>query len=554
MKGNLLWIVLFLCLVSFAASGLVAEFVFERLPHLEDEVAYLFQARVFALGRCYVDSPPKPSSFFAPFVVDYQGKRFGKYPPGYSLLLSTGVLLGQPWVINSLATALSLFVLYLLGAALYNRAVALLAVVLGLSSPFLLIMSGTLLSHPACLLFISLFLLFFFKATTSPRWYYPLAAGAWLGLAFLIRPVTALGVGAPFFIYALALALKNGKSRRWTRIQADCSNDFSRFVCTRTEEINRFHGKEMARYALMAVVFLFLALLLPWYNFVLTSDPLLSPYRLCYDYDRFGFGLGFGPDEHTLENAWYNLKLNLSRLNVHLFGWPLSSLLFVPVPFLTLSKKKWDYLLLAGALSLALTYTPYWASGGNYGGPRYYYEALPLLFLLTARGIEKAAYLLSKVPGTLEVPGTSTRETRFFGKNLVSGLVYLVVAGLVLYNLGQHLPGQLSQYRGFYGITAESLRAAQKADLKNALVFVYREDWTDYAPLFSVNSPTLDSEVVYAIDRGEVENADLMALYPDRAYYYLKGTILTRFDNVSFNVTFVNSKQYRTGYNYSSHK
>ena len=73
------------CLFVFVAAGLVARYVLEEIPHLEDEVAYLFQAQVFAAGKTHVDAPSLPNCFFAPFVLNYEGRRFGKYPPGWPL-------------------------------------------------------------------------------------------------------------------------------------------------------------------------------------------------------------------------------------------------------------------------------------------------------------------------------------------------------------------------------------------------------------------------------------------------------------------------------------
>ncbi|MBZ0287821.1 MAG: hypothetical protein K8I30_09420, partial [Anaerolineae bacterium] len=57
-RGNRhLWIVLALVLFSAAMSALVSRTVFEHLPHLEDEVAYLFQAKTYAGGELVVPTP-----------------------------------------------------------------------------------------------------------------------------------------------------------------------------------------------------------------------------------------------------------------------------------------------------------------------------------------------------------------------------------------------------------------------------------------------------------------------------------------------------------------
>ena len=62
---------------SMAMSALVADRVFEHLPHLEDEVAYLYQAKIYAGGHLVIESPEPRRAFWQPFVLDYEGSRFG---------------------------------------------------------------------------------------------------------------------------------------------------------------------------------------------------------------------------------------------------------------------------------------------------------------------------------------------------------------------------------------------------------------------------------------------------------------------------------------------
>jgi 4-amino-4-deoxy-L-arabinose transferase-like glycosyltransferase len=153
--------ILILCILAFAITAAVAYFAFERLPHLEDEVAYLFQARTMALGRLTVPTPEVEQAFWVPFVLDYQGQRFGKYPPGWPGILAAGVLAGLPWLVNPLLAALSLYLIYRLGKTLYDERVGLLAAALGLTSPLFLVLSGSYLSHLASLVWLLLFSLWF---------------------------------------------------------------------------------------------------------------------------------------------------------------------------------------------------------------------------------------------------------------------------------------------------------------------------------------------------------------------------------------------------------
>ncbi|HSG20770.1 MAG TPA: hypothetical protein VLA31_08385, partial [Burkholderiaceae bacterium] len=64
-------------LLGVLLAVLVTERVFERMAHLEDEMAYVWQAQAISRGYLSLPSPPEPHSFLVPFVVDYNGQRFG---------------------------------------------------------------------------------------------------------------------------------------------------------------------------------------------------------------------------------------------------------------------------------------------------------------------------------------------------------------------------------------------------------------------------------------------------------------------------------------------
>ncbi|MEO0565884.1 MAG: hypothetical protein AAF125_27490, partial [Chloroflexota bacterium] len=74
-----------LVFVTFFMTAYFSRTVFERLPHLEDEIAYLYQARVFARGEVTAPAPKPERAFWQPFVLHRDGNAFSKYPPGWSL-------------------------------------------------------------------------------------------------------------------------------------------------------------------------------------------------------------------------------------------------------------------------------------------------------------------------------------------------------------------------------------------------------------------------------------------------------------------------------------
>jgi hypothetical protein len=180
---------------AFSMSAWLSAGVFERLPHLEDEVAYLYQARIFAGGHLVIDSPQPQSAFWQPFVVDSAatGKRFGKYPPGWPALLALGLLLGHPWLVNACLSALTVLLVYRLGSRVFDPDVGLCAAVLLAFSPATLLLDATLMPHTAALFLATLSLYAYWRMQNGNRstaW--GACAGLALGALAATRPLTAV--------------------------------------------------------------------------------------------------------------------------------------------------------------------------------------------------------------------------------------------------------------------------------------------------------------------------------------------------------------------------
>ncbi len=97
---------------------LIQQFVAQRFPLSADDYSYLYQARLFASGRFYAEHVlydyrhPLHACIETNCLRDEGGRRFSKYAPGWPLVLSLGVLLGAPWLVQPLiAAALSLMLL-----------------------------------------------------------------------------------------------------------------------------------------------------------------------------------------------------------------------------------------------------------------------------------------------------------------------------------------------------------------------------------------------------------------------------------------------------------
>lgn len=466
-----------ICAVAFLATAVVANFSFERLPHLEDEVAYLFQAKTVALGRLTVPSPEHPQAFWTPFVLDHQGLRFGKYPPGWPAVLAVGEFAGAAWLVNPILAALALYLVFRLGQTLYDPRVGLLAAVLGLTSPLFLILGGSYLSHLVTLVWLLLFSLWFvWTAQGRSRWF-AVGAGLSLGMTFLTRSLTAVAFAVPFVVYSAYQVI----SRR----QSHWPNYF--FVALGAGAT---------------------AALLPVYQWSVTGDPWLNPYVIWWPYDKIGFGPGIGamPGGHSPRYAWINLKQDLSRAATDVLGWPgLSWLALIP-GLLLRPRLLRDWALALPFVCLVIAYLFYWiGSPARLWGPRYYFEGFAGLWILGALGIVKI-WIWTKGRKPWMRPA------------LVAVVVVLIAGGLL-----SNLPSRLRDAHGFYGISRAQLAPIDEADLTDALVIVYAERWLEYGAMLSSMSPLLDDGVVYARGNGPTTDAAVIADFPGRAVYYLVG-------------------------------
>ncbi len=207
---------LLLCGVAFLATSLIGKNVYEEIPHIEDEIAYVWQAEAIAGGNLLLPTPECPKCFLVPFVVDANGWRSSKYPPGWPVVLSFGILLGKRSSIPPLLASITIWLMYRLGNKFLDKQIALLSAFLTITSPFFLMNASSLLSHNWCL-FLSLsftisWLDTFNKNCTIPHWITILTGALSLGAMALTRPLTAVGVAFPFFIHGIILLF--GRNRQ----------------------------------------------------------------------------------------------------------------------------------------------------------------------------------------------------------------------------------------------------------------------------------------------------------------------------------------------------
>lgn len=472
-----------LAVLAALLSAAVALRVYETIPHVEDDFANLWQAQVMADGRLYVESPPEPRSFIVPFVIDHEGRRFGKYPPGWPATLSLGAAAGLSWLVNPLLSGLAVWLIFRLGRRLLPPPLALLAALLAATSPMLLMLGGSFMSHSLSLVLSAAFALAWLDLFVeqarperpAPRLLPLMAAAGCAGLLLLTRPLTAAGVLLPFALHGLWLLWRRPASR----------------------------GRLLA----IAVGALLLAALLPLWQYALTGDPTRSPYTLWWPYDRVGFGPGIGVLEggHTPWQAYFNARFSLRAGQHDLFGWPFLSWIFLPFGWLALRRRAGARLLFLVLPGLIGVYAFYWIGAWLFG-PRYYFEALPGVAIASAAGFG----WLAGWPGR----AAWAKRPRRLG---LTALLALLVAGNVLF----YWPARLGGLHGLYDIDAAELAPLRAADLDGSLIFVDAEHWTDYASLLPLAPPFSDRDVLVAWSRQPGPNERLLEHFAEyRPLYY----------------------------------
>ena len=473
-----------------AVSASLSWFVFEGVPHIDDSVAYLFQAKTLALGRISVPLPPDSASFAVQHLVQADGAWFSKYSPGWPALLSLGVLARVPWIINPVLGGAAIVLAHVLVRRVYDRGTANVVALLLAVSPWLITSSSGMMSHPATLACALLALVAIEQQRGQRVGWWSVAAGASLGLLYLVRPPDAAALGVVAALWGWGL---------WGQ------------------------RLSIGSLAVIAAVAIGVAALSLPYNAALTGNPLLAPHRMWSilifgpDVDVFGFGANVGiPDwrdhdplpGHGLADVVINTNRNLVLLSSELFGWAIGSLwLLLPALGLRREWRRADGLMVAVIVAVGLIYTAYWYPGGPDFGPRFWYLMIVPLVVFTARGALEMASQVQRTTG-------ARHAGRAVGAVIVAASLTAVLAGI---------PWRaIAKYHRYREIGGDVRSLSSGGRLSNALVFVRSGMRADYQAAFNFISPTLDDAApVFALDAGPTHRGKVLQRYPDRPVWII---------------------------------
>jgi hypothetical protein len=500
-KVHIPWLVVGCALFVFVLTNILSYFLFDHIPHVHDEIDYLFQAKIFKLGKLDMPSPPAKEFFDFPHMIN-NGRWYSQYTPGYPFLLLLGLVVGAPWILNPILAAFSIVLFYFLGKEIFNKTVGLFASILGTISIWLLLMSSTMMSHTSCMFFLALFVLFLFRSLKNPSAANGLFMALALGMALLIRPYTSFLIAFPLLVFYTVKQFLKLKSTT----------------------------KNVAAFTLATL--LVLSVLMA-YNTATNGNPLRMGYIVCYGKEVLpGFGIsGCYNLIHTPYQGALNTGIYLKSLNFILFGWP-SSLFLALFALLILGSVKPDFrkkilLLFSSFICLMVGYFFYWGTVETIG-PRFYFEGIPLLILLSAFGLYEAPQFFSSKSIKL--------RPEVINRVLIVGLIVFAAYGL-FYRFPRLLwPSDPEWFydtyaENFAGVTPNINHTLKSLPLTHAVVsmkmihshtpFFQQGSWGSG---FLFTDPELKGEIIYARELEE-RAGELLKAYPDREHYIYFGTL-----------------------------
>lgn len=471
---------------------------YERHPHLADEVAYIYHANYFAEGMMGTPAPPVPEAFET-YLVDCEGERcISPVPPGWPAVLAVGTLAGANWLVNPLLSGLNVILLFMLLQRLYGRYAARLGVLLVAAAPWYLLMSMNFMTHTfslTCTLVAALSVMQMYKHHNS-MWGIP--GGIAIGLLSLTRPLEGLMVATVLGLAGLFI-----RGRRF----------------------------RLAPVIVLASTSMIVGSIVLPYNEALTGDPLKFPI-MAYADKALGAGinsLGFGPDKgvtwggldpfpgHGLPDVLVNAGLNLSAMNIEMFGWSIGSLLPIIIFLVLRPVRKIKYVDRWMLFFIAVIFgfqSLYWFSGGPDFGARYYYLAVIPLIALTVQALRELGH-------------TVTRND--ISPSMIPASILVGVLVLNIGALTNFLPWRaIDKYHHYLGMRPDIRTLISEKNLGADLLLINGKDHPDLnsALVYTSLDPYGNSPVI-ALDKNVAVRQRLLTAYPDRRVWLIDGPTRT---------------------------
>jgi len=399
---------------------------FDRIPHVEDAIAQLLQARIFASGHFTAEPFLPQEFFFYGFMVD-TGRWFSQYPPGHPLMLMIGVLIGAPYLINPLLGFAAVVLFYHLIKAVSGETNARWAAWLMALSPYFFFMHSGFMNHTTALL-ASLIGWLGLKRGEGGRKLWLILGGFGFGYCAATRPLE----GALFALVGGIFLL------------------FS------------FGGIKLSSFVKAIPYVLGFAAALSFYllhNAMTTGHPLQTGYTLTWGGNGLGFGENNWGPPHRLQDGLVNTFMSIAGLNVFLYELPIPALLGIFLWGLIGGKlNRWDKAFFWAMILIPIGYSAYYFHDYCFG-PRYYFVIIPMLIYFSIKGVQALYQNLRE-----------QTNARFW---LIWMGVLLLAAQIII-----AIPKRAEVYADdYWGVDNGPMHEVKRLHMTNAIVFIENHPW-----------------------------------------------------------------------------
>ena len=445
--------------IVFAAMLLplsVAYFVLDRFPNSGDEYSYLFEARTLAGFRLW-EAPPVLGTDLIPFRTWIFGSKWiSQYPPGWPMVLSTGLLLGLPaWMMNAVLGGASVAALAALCRRVGDQSATVVAVALFTLTPFYVMNAASYFPHIFSSLLILLLCLCLLPDGEIVRGHKLVAAGAIVGWLAMTRYFDVLPL-----LPSLLLWLVMQRPTAWPRI-----------------------------IGLMAAGFIPFLVLLMIYQDMTIGSPFRSTYSVINIPEIF-----VSLEPSRIKDGVIVTAGRVTELA--LWTSPILLIVYCGCVLLKLKDRKLAYYDLIFP-SFVLAYLAFADLGGNRYGPRYYFDAFPLMMVTIVSA-------LPSVTARLDRPIDRAMPPLAF----IACLLYLFCSW----------PLVLTGFRLQVFSRQEPFRLATQAVTGNAIVIQDTTSALGLDPSDLVrNPPSMDAAVLYA--RSGTDIGALRKAFPERSIW-----------------------------------
>lgn len=473
-----------LAILAFAGSASLGWLSFEHLPHVQDEVAYLMQAKMFASGHLTVPAPPEalqPGLEYYLFEVR-DDRWIVTPPPGWPAVLTLGVLIGAPWLLNPILAGLCILLAFDLVRRVWGRETALLTVVLMAVSPWYLGTAAALMPHMASLFLVLGCWCLLSRSTHGEGWIgWALIAGFAMGWVFVIRQLEGVLLGVLTGLWLLYFVRQSGGFLRGVLFALGCVVTGSVYLVV---------------------------------NYLITGDPLNAPLARYLGEvwsdgaNAYGFGEAIGPKGgwgildlapgHSPFEGLMNTAQNVAMVDLEFLGWGAGSLALLWCAFLLRRPGRADLAMALVVLTIVGALFLYWFSGSFYIGPRYWFMTLFPVAVLSALGFQAITDRLQ----LLGVAETTPRDV----------LMVLCVFSLLVFTPWRGV----EKYHDYGGFTS-AVRDA--GPFTNEIVFY---DAEEPGGALILNDPLFpDDAPIFLVDQGEDANVTVVNAFPGRPVLHI---------------------------------